>query len=113
MADNKMQEDQIRNGKSRNGKSGTPTYRIVLSDRIAKPRIVIHGTPNLEKYLRTMWTAPLKKKYNGSACGNNKRKYKARGNYKSARKRKPTMMLFKMLFITSNGSSIMEFVVEG
>ena len=30
-----------------------------------------------------MWTAPLRKKYNGSACEDDKRKYKTYGNDKS------------------------------
>ena len=58
-------ERQNRNGKTQNAKSGTRTYRTVLSGTIAKPGIVKHGTPNLENYLQTMWTAPLRDTYNG------------------------------------------------
>ena len=58
-------EHQIQNGKTQKAKSGTRTYRTVLSDTIAKPGIVKHGIPNLENYLQTMWTAPLRNTYNG------------------------------------------------
>ena len=80
-----MLEHQIRDGKTRNVKSGTPTFGTILLDGIAKPRIVKRGTLNLEKYLRTTQTAPLRKKYNGVACGNDKTEYKARGNDKPVR----------------------------
>ena len=75
-----MPKDQIQNGKTWNTKSGTPTCETVLLDGIAKPVMVKHGTPNLEKYLRSMWTVPLRKKYNGAVCGNDKREYKTRDN---------------------------------
>lgn len=54
-------EKQIQNDKTQNTNPNTPTYGTVLLDGIEKLRIVKHGTPNLEKYLRTMWTAPLSK----------------------------------------------------
>ena len=53
-----------------------------------------------------MWTAPLRKKYNGSACEDDKREYKTYGNDKSVWNTKDQqIMLFKILFKTNNGSN--------
>ena len=64
------EQHQTQNGKIRNigngtaktwnTKSRTLIYRTVLSGEIAKPGIVKHGIPNLEKYLRFICTAPLR-----------------------------------------------------
>ena len=54
-------EHQIQNDEIWIAKSGEPTCRTVLLDEIAKLNIIKQGASNLEKYMWTMWTAPIKK----------------------------------------------------